>query len=104
MTGREASLREATPAESRRMATPAEVADYLQVPVKTLYRWRYAGEGPPAYRVGRHLRFRWSDVEGWLAGRGTDHDTPRENRPEKVTTRKDNAALRARTPTALWKA
>ena len=61
------------------MATPAEVARYLQVPVKTIYRWRYAGEGPPAYRVGRHLRFRWSDVEGWLAGRGTDHGTPREN-------------------------
>lgn len=83
------------------MATPVEVARYLQVPVKTIYRWRYAGEGPPAYRVGRHLRFRWSDVEGWLAGRGTDHGTPRRaNPPEEVITRRDNAALRARTSTA----
>ena len=53
--------------QTRRMATPAEVADYLQVPVKTLYQWRYQGEGPRAYRVGRHLRYRWEDVEAWLA-------------------------------------
>jgi excisionase family DNA binding protein len=86
------------------MATPADVAEYLQVPVKTLYRWRYAGEGPPAYRVGRHLRFRWSDVEGWLAGRGMDHGTPRADRPERVITRRDNAAPRAGTPTASWEA
>jgi excisionase family DNA binding protein len=104
LTGREASLREATHAEPRRMATPAEVAEYLQVPVKTLYRWRYAGEGPPAYRVGRHLRFHWSDVEGWLASRGTDHGTPRADRPERVITRRDNAAPRAGTPAASWEA
>jgi excisionase family DNA binding protein len=53
----------------RRMATPAEVADYLRVPVKTLYQWRYRGSGPRAYRVGRHLRYRWEDVEAWLASR-----------------------------------
>ena len=51
------------------MATPADVADYLQVPVKTLYQWRYQGKGPRAYRVGRHLRYRWEDVEAWLASR-----------------------------------
>lgn len=96
----ETKLLAATPDEPRRMATPAEVADYLQVPVKTLYRWRYAGEGPVAYRVGRHLRFRWSDVERWLASRGSDHGIPRENPPEEVTTRRENAAPRARTPTA----
>ena len=55
--------------QTRRMATPAEVADYLQVPVKTLYQWRYRGVGPRAYRVGRHLRYRWEDVDAWLASR-----------------------------------
>lgn len=50
-----------------RLATPAEVASYLQVPVKTLYTWRYKGVGPRAHRVGRHLRYRWEDVEAWLA-------------------------------------
>ena len=48
------------------MATPAEVADFLQVPVKSLYQWRYQGHGPRAHRVGRHLRYRWEDVEDWL--------------------------------------
>jgi excisionase family DNA binding protein len=51
----------------RRLATPSEVASYLQVPVKTLYTWRYKRVGPRAHRVGRHLRYRWEDVEAWLA-------------------------------------
>src|SRR6266508_2640634 len=56
--------------ELRALATPTEVADYLRVPLRTLYRWRYAGAGPPAFRVGRHLRFRWADVEEWLGRSG----------------------------------
>jgi excisionase family DNA binding protein len=52
------------------LATLGEVAAYLRVPPKTLYQWRYSGLGPPAYRVGRHLRFRWEDVEEWLEERG----------------------------------
>jgi hypothetical protein len=38
-----------------------------RVPVKSLYQWRYQGHGPRAHRVGRHLRYRWEDVEAWLA-------------------------------------
>lgn len=48
------------------LATRAEVADYLQVPVKTLARWAYIGEGPVYRRTGRHVRYRWVDVERWL--------------------------------------
>ncbi len=46
-----------------------ELAAYLDVPVKTLYAWRYRSEGPPALRVGRHLRYRWSDVQEWIQQR-----------------------------------
>jgi excisionase family DNA binding protein len=46
-----------------------ELATYLEVPVKTLYAWRYRREGPPAFRVGRHLRYRWSDVQQWIQQR-----------------------------------
>jgi hypothetical protein len=28
------------------------------VPVATLYGWRHRGEGPAAYRIGRHVRYR----------------------------------------------
>ena len=45
-----------------RLLSVTELAEYLAVPVATLYAWRYRGEGPPALRVGRYLRYRWSDV------------------------------------------
>jgi excisionase family DNA binding protein len=43
-----------------------EVADYLGVPHRTLYAWRHRGKGPPAIRVGGHLRYKPEDVEAWL--------------------------------------
>jgi len=44
----------------------AELADYLGVPIATVYRWRYQRQGPLGYRIGRHVRFRSSDVQRWL--------------------------------------
>lgn len=52
-----------------RLVNVRELADYLDVPVKTLYAWRYHREGPQAFRVGRHLRYRWSDIQRWIEGR-----------------------------------
>ena len=46
-----------------------QLADYLDVPVKTLYAWRYRREGPPAFRVGRHLRYRRTDIQHWIQQR-----------------------------------
>ena len=43
-----------------------DLAAFLGVPKRTLYSWRYRGEGPVGYRVGRHVRFRREDVEAWL--------------------------------------
>lgn len=43
-----------------------EVAQYLGVPLGTIYNWRVSGKGPRAIRVGRHLRYRPSDVDAWL--------------------------------------
>jgi excisionase family DNA binding protein len=48
------------------LLTPLEVAAWLQVPVATLYRWRYDGKGPRAAKIGRHLRYRPEEVERWL--------------------------------------
>ena len=48
------------------LVTPDEVARLLQVPKGTLYAWRARGNGPPAIKVGRHLRYRISEVEHWL--------------------------------------
>ncbi|MFI2234861.1 helix-turn-helix domain-containing protein [Streptomyces chrestomyceticus] len=49
------------------LATPEEVAAYLGVPVKTLYQWRHRRTGPNTLKVGRHLRYRWPEVDEWLA-------------------------------------
>ena len=46
-----------------------EGAAFLGVPLQTNYRWRYLHEGPPGYRVGRHVRYRPADIERWLESR-----------------------------------
>jgi excisionase family DNA binding protein len=47
----------------------ADVSEMLGIPVHTLYRWRYKGDGPVGYRVGRHVRYRREAVEAWLEQR-----------------------------------
>jgi excisionase family DNA binding protein len=54
-----------------RLLTVEDLASYLEVPIATVYAWRYRRQGPPGFRVGRHLRFRWSDVERWIEDRIT---------------------------------
>ena len=49
-----------------RLLTVEDLADYLGVPVATIYAWRYRHQGPPGLRVGRHLRYRWADVQRWI--------------------------------------
>lgn len=44
----------------------AELADYLGVPIATIYDWRTDGKGPVGIRVGRHVKFAVSDVRSWL--------------------------------------
>jgi excisionase family DNA binding protein len=43
-----------------------ELAEYLDIPVQTLYQWRTKKYGPPGLRVGKHIRYRPADVERWL--------------------------------------
>jgi len=43
-----------------------ELAAQLHVSVQTLYDLRSQGRGPTGFRVGRHLRFRASEIEAWL--------------------------------------
>jgi excisionase family DNA binding protein len=43
-----------------------DAAAYLRVPVETLYRWRKRRCGPPAARIGKHLRYDPADVRAWF--------------------------------------
>ncbi|WP_418153160.1 helix-turn-helix domain-containing protein [Actinoalloteichus caeruleus] len=45
--------------------TVDDVADYLRIPVKTLYQWHWRGEGPPVRKIGRHLRYDPVQVQHW---------------------------------------
>lgn len=51
---------------AQHLMTTRDVAEYLDVPVSTIYQWRTRGLGPRAARVGRHLRWRKSEVDSWL--------------------------------------
>ena len=43
-----------------------DLAEYLGVPVQTIYDWRLRGEGPRAYRFGKRIKFAVSDVRAWV--------------------------------------
>lgn len=46
-----------------------DVARFLRVSVETVYRWRKVRYGPPAARVGKHLRYDAADVRAWFKAR-----------------------------------
>jgi excisionase family DNA binding protein len=51
---------------TERLWSVHDVATFLGLPVGTLYQWRYQRIGPPAYRVGRHIRYDPAAVRAWL--------------------------------------
>lgn len=49
-----------------RLWSVQDLADYLGVPLQTVYQWRKKGYGPRGVKVGKHVRFRPAEVERWL--------------------------------------
>lgn len=45
-----------------------QVAELLQVSVRTLEEWRQTRKGPPWRRVGKHVRYGRGEVEAWFEG------------------------------------
>ena len=52
-----------------------ELAAELKIPLRTLDQWSYAGVGPAFLKVGRHRRYRRSDVDAWLDAHRHGGDT-----------------------------
>ena len=52
--------------------SPEQLAERLSIPLATLYRWNYLGTGPLPLHVGRHVRYRPSDVNIWLEERAAE--------------------------------
>ena len=62
-------MQDTTMETQERLLTVEELADYLGVPIATLYQWRHRREGPPGFRVGRYIRYQRTDVEQWIRDR-----------------------------------
>ena len=56
-----------------------DLAAYLDVPVATIYAWRYRRQGPTGFKVGRHLRYRKSDVDRWISEKVQDEASLRQH-------------------------
>ena len=55
--------------EDRRLLSPEQLAAMVGVPLGTVYQWHARGGGPLRIRLGRHVRYRQSDVDRWLESR-----------------------------------
>jgi len=62
-----------TPTENERrngiatdILTEREAAQWVRMRLPSFRSVRYRGLGPREYRLGRHVRFRHSDLEAWL--------------------------------------
>ncbi|MFN8019840.1 MAG: helix-turn-helix domain-containing protein [Acidimicrobiales bacterium] len=58
--------------------SPDELAEYLGVPVSSIYGWRHKGTGPAGIRVGRHVRYR-APASTWIT------EQARRRRPDRLT-------------------
>lgn len=53
-----------------------ETAAFLKISVRTLQDWRLSQAGPPFIRVGRNVRYRRSDIMGWIEDRTYGRPSP----------------------------
>jgi predicted DNA-binding transcriptional regulator AlpA len=60
------NTKKAAKGDRAKLATVNDLADYVGVPVQTIYEWNCRGTGPKVLKVGRYVRYRWSDIDRWL--------------------------------------
>ena len=53
-----------------------ETSVYLGLPEATLHALNYKGKGPRSYKIGRHRKYKPSDVLAWCESRASDHPAP----------------------------
>jgi excisionase family DNA binding protein len=55
--------------EGEQLLTEKQVAEYLNVTVRTVQRWRAEGTGPPVLYARNRPRYRKADLDAWLERR-----------------------------------
>ena len=63
------------PEDADRWRTSAELQEYLAISDNTMQRW-ITERGMPVHRVGRTLRFKFSEIDAWVRA-GHAKDEPR---------------------------
>jgi predicted DNA-binding transcriptional regulator AlpA len=58
-----------TGTDFERLLTPREAAQFLRLSLSWLAKARMRGDGPPYVKLGRSVRYRESDLIGWLKAR-----------------------------------
>ena len=51
---------------------PEELAEYLGIPLPSVYAMNSRGTGPRRIKVGKHVRYRKADVDRWLDERAIE--------------------------------
>jgi excisionase family DNA binding protein len=70
--------------QSPEILTIEEAADYLRVPLSSLYRIAQSGR-IPCQKVGRHWRFRRQALERWIEGNAFLQDGKKRTAPESAS-------------------
>jgi len=81
------NARAATARKGSPFLNTAQAAHYLCISRRTLEDLRHRGEGPPARRHGRQVRYHIADLDAWSAAHNEKDKTPRK--------RKSNAPSRS---------
>ena len=69
------------PAEPARLLKPENVAELTGLSVETLAQWRSQKRGIPYVKISRNcVRYRQSDLDGWLSERIVPTDQDRSGR------------------------
>ena len=77
---RETRTIERVPAASR-LLTPEDVSEVTGLSVETLAQWRSQKRGIPYVKISRNcVRYRQSDLDGWLSERIVPTDQDRSDR------------------------
>lgn len=50
--------------------TLEDVSLELGIPLKTVYYYHKLGQGPVAYKFGKHIRIKKEDFDSWVTSRG----------------------------------
>jgi predicted DNA-binding transcriptional regulator AlpA len=56
--------------------SPQQLADWFDVPVKSVYRWNASGTGPRPTKIGKHIRYSRQSVADFLASREQNSTEP----------------------------